>query len=257
MQKNTQWYYRWAPSLGDGFAGTPEQVWGVKKYNPEKHINEKVVFCGLYGLSDFYALWRHKGKKAVWWCGSDIRYFIGGYWLNDKGKIRLDPKPLAKWINENCESWVENMVEYKALKKLGIESKICPSFLGDVNKFKPQKASKEKRYYSSCSGNDFKLYGWSKINRLAKQNPDTKYYLFGNTISWKAPKNVIVRGRMNQKEMDNEIKSMTGVIRMVDFEGFSEIVCKAILWEQEVISAIPYNYTRESLLKVVNKYPWV
>ncbi len=257
MQKvKNKWYYRWATSLGGGFAGTPEEVWGIKEYDPEKQINDNVVFCGLYGLPDFFALWRHKGKKAIWWCGSDIRHFIKGYWLEDGGKIRLSNKPLAEWINKYCDNWVENQVEYEALKKCGIESKICPSFLGDVKKFKPQKLSKEKRYYSSVSGNDFKLYDWDLINKIARKNKDTKYFLYGNTIPWKAPKNVIVRGRMSQEDMNNEIKTMTGAIRMVKFEGFSEILAKSILWGQKPISLIKYNYTRKSLLKVLNKYPW-
>ena len=262
-QKNSdeKWYYRWAPSLGDGFAGTPEEVWGVEKYNPEKHQKENVVFCGLYSLKDFYALWTHSGRKACWWTGSDLRHFINGYWLDTEGKIRINPWPLAEWINGYCESWVENTVEQDALKALGIESNVCPSFLGDVNNFKPQILDKEPRYYSSVSGNDFKLYGWDKINKIAKENPDTKYYLYGNTVEWKAPQNVIVRGRMSQDEMNDEIKSMTGAIRMVVFEGCSELIVKSILWGQKPISLIKYPFLdsenpRKALLKILNKYPW-
>ena len=250
MQK---WQCKIAPSLGGGFAGTPASAWGTKEYTNQE---EPAVFVGLYGLPDFYTLWRHKGRKAIFWCGSDIRHFINGYWLSEKGDIRLSPRPLAEWIQRNCESYVENQPEYDALKKWGIESKIVPSFLGDVNDFQPQELSKELRYYSSVSNNDFKLYGWDKINEIAEKNPDTKYFLYGNTISWEAPKNVMVRGRMSQEEMDNEIKSMTGAIRMTEFDGFSEIIAKSILWGQKPISLIPYNYTREELLKVLNKYPW-
>ena len=124
MQK---WQHRIAPSLGDGFAGTPAIAWGTKEYINQE---EPAVFMGLYGLPDFYTLWRHKGRKAIFWCGSDIRHFINGYWLSEKGDIRLSPRPLAEWIQRNCESYVENGVEYDALKKWGIESKIVPSFLG-------------------------------------------------------------------------------------------------------------------------------
>lgn len=254
--RKIQWYYKWAPSLGFGFAGKPENVWGVKKYNPKKHINEPVVFCGLYGLKDFLALNSHKGKKYVWFAGSDIRNLIAGYWLDNKGKIKIDPKPLAKWINENCESWVENKVEYEALKKIGIKSKVCPSFLGDVNDYQPQKLSKELRFYSSISGNNFKLYGWDLINKIALKNPHIKYYLYGNTIPWKAPKNVIVRGRLSNKAMNAEIKSMTGAIRMVKFEGASEVVLKSILYGQKPITLMEYPYDRNELLKIVNRYPW-
>mgnify|MGYP001563552845 CR=1 FL=1 len=254
-----QVYYKWSPSLGGGFAGTPEEVWGVKKYDPNQHKNEPCVFCGLYGLPDFYNLWRHKGKKYVWWAGSDIRNFIKGYWLEDGGNIFLNPDSLAEWINKYCESWVENKIEQDALMYAGIKSKVCPSFLGDVKKFEvpfTYKIRMYPHYYSSVSGNDFKLYGWDKINKLAIKCPHWTIHLYGNTIPWKAPKNVFVRGRVSQEEMDKEIKYMTGCIRLIPFEGFSEIVAKAILWGQEVISEIPYNYTRNSLLKVINKYPW-
>lgn len=251
--------YRWAPSLGD-FEESPESVWGVEPYDPEG--TDDCVFCGLYSLADFYALWRYKGKKYVWWCGSDITRFKKGYWLEDGGKIKLDPKPLAEWINKNCESWCENGVEHVALKVSGIESQIAPSFLGDVNNFPiSEKRTDKKRYYSSVSGNNFELYGWDKICALAMENPETEYHLYGNTIPYLMPQNCIMHGRVSKEVMNEEIKSMTGCIRLVDFDGFSEVVAKAILMGQEVISAIDYPFLhaenpREELLKTLNHYPW-
>ena len=251
--------YRWAPSLGE-FESSPEKVWGVEPCDPNG--TDPCVFCGLYGLPDFYALWRYKGKKYVWWAGSDIRHFINGYWLDDKGDIRVTARPLAAWINKNCESWVENSVERKALEKLGIGSFVCPSFLGDVNEFKPTlKRTDKKRYYASVSGNDFVLYGWDKINNLARQNPDIEYHLYGNTEPWLGPENVIVHGRVPKEVMNKDIESMTGAIRLVPFDGFSEVVAKAVLMGQEVISEIDYPFLkaknpREELLSIINKYPW-
>lgn len=258
-----KWQCRIAPSLGGEFAGTPYEAWGALSYqknNRDGH-NDPVVFFGLYGLPDFYELWRRKGKKAILWAGSDIRHFINGYFLEDNGEIRLSPRPLAEWIRRNCESYVENKIEYDALKKWGIESKIVPSFLGNVDDFQPQELGEELRYYSSVSNNDFLLYGWDKINKIAEQNPDTKYYLYGNTIPWEAPKNVIVRGRISQEEMNDEIKSMTGAIRMTEFDGCSELIIKSVLWGQKPISLIEYPFlaaenSREELLLVLNKYPW-
>lgn len=260
MDKSIQWYHRWAPSLGE-FEDTPENIWGTLPYNPEKHINEPVVFCGLYGIKDFMALHNHKGRKAIWFCGSDIRHFRDGYWLDDKGEIRISAKILAVWIDRYCESWVENIEEVNVLKQLDIKSNVCPSFLGDVKKFTPQIIDSKLRYYSSVSGNDFKLYGWDKLNEIAKENPNTEYYLYGNTIGWKAPSNVIVRGRMPKEQMNEEVKTMTGAIRMVEFEGCSEIIVKSILWGQKPISLIDYPFLhsenpRKELLKILNKFPW-
>lgn len=258
MQKNIKWRCRVAPSLG-ALEGTPNEVWGTLPYGD---LSDPSVFFGLYGLPDFYTLWRHKGPKFILWAGSDIRHFVNGYWLDAIGEIQINPRPFAAWIDQFCYSWCENEVEQKALENAGIHAKVCPSFLGNVNNFPVSKKKTDKKmYYSSVSGNDFKLYGWAKINEIAERNPDIEYHLYGNTIEWEAPKNVIVHGRVPKETMNGEIKSMTGAIRLVDFDGCSELVVKAVLMGQEVISTIDYPFLhaknpREELLKTLNKFPW-
>lgn len=254
---------RIAPSLG-ALEGTHQEVWGTTDYVDQ---DEPVVFFGLYGLPDFYKLWRHKGKKYIIWAGSDIRHLIDGYWLDEHGQIRLENKRLAEWVNKNCESWVENTVEYEALLKLGIESQICPSFMGDVNDYEVSYENNGK-YYASVSGNDFELYGWDKVNKLAEQRPQDTFYLYGNTVKWDAPDNVIVRGRMPKEQMNEEIKLMTGGVRLVNFDGFSEIIAKSLLWGQYPISTIEYPgcnlppakkpniLGRDWVLNNVNQFPW-
>ena len=97
MQK-IKWQVRYAPSLG-ALEDTPNNIWGTSDY---VDLEAPTVFMGLYGLADFFFLWRHKGRKAILWCGSDIRHFINGYWLDDKGQIRIEPQELEECINENC-----------------------------------------------------------------------------------------------------------------------------------------------------------
>lgn len=258
---NDEWRLRVAPSLGGGFAGSPYDVWNIKEYNPDIDSDKNLCAFGLYGLPDFYALWRHKGRKAILWAGSDIKHFVNGYWLEDGGGIRMSPYALATWINKYCENWVENEVEWAELKKVGIDAKICPSFLGNVDDFKTQKLDKEERYYSSVSGDDFKTYGWDKINEIAEATPHVKYYLYGNRKPWKAPKNVIVRGRVPHEVMNEETRSMTGAIRMTEFDGCSELIVKSVLWGQKPISRIHYPFLeakdpRKELLSIVNKFSW-
>lgn len=286
MQK-IEWLCRIAPSLGDGFDGTPEKVWGTQKYEVPFFLKnlygdiKQCVFFGLYGLPDFFDLWRHHGKKYILWAGSDITNFVNGYWLDEKGRIKLNPSPLAKWINENCDSYVENAVEYEALKKVGIICKVVPSFLGNVEDYKVSyKLSDRPKLYTSVSGNDFKLYGWDKIPLLAQKNPSIEFHLYGNTIPFPLlPKgllsNVIVHGRVSKEQMNEEIKDMQGAIRLTEFDGFSEIIAKSLLWGQWPVSLIDYPHVlkvsdidtlpfrtyandagRSWLLSVVNKYPW-
>ena len=270
MQKVKQ--YRWAPSLGQ-FEESPEKVWGVVPYDPDSL--EPCVFCGVYGLADFYALWRYKGKRYVWWGGSDIRHLNDGYWLSNDNSIRLPPRPLARWININCENWVENEAEYKALHRLGIESNIAPSFLGDVGKFEVS-FTQGNKVYSSVSGDDFELYKWNDIDALAKKHPEIEFHLYGNSVPWKTKnKNVIVHGRVPKEQFNEETSKMQGAIRLIPLDGFSEIIAKSVLVGQYPVSLISYPHTlsvselgdivkkkepnydgRNYYLRNLNKYPW-
>lgn len=269
---------RTASSLGGGFSGAPEEVWSVTPYNEVTDKEKSCVFFGLYGLPDFYTLWRHKGKKWILWCGSDIRHFVNGYWLDDKGEIRINPRPLAEWIIRNCESYVENKAEYDALKKLGIESKIIPSFLGDVSQYEVSyQPSNKPKIYASVSSNDFVLYGWYEIEQIyAPKYPDIEFHLFGNTIPFPTEnKNVIIHGRVSQEQMNEEIKNMQGALRLLSFDGASEVLIKSILWGQWPVSFIKYPHMlsideldklkdkkepniegREYYRKIINSYPW-
>lgn len=264
---------RISPTLGEGFAGTPYDVWGVEKYNPATDLNEPTVFMGVYGLPDLYSVWKHKGKKYILWCGSDIRHFTQGYWLDSKGYTRANPDRLAGWIQTQCESYVENTVERDALLRYGITAKVIPSFLGNVNKYKlSYKYSTKPKVYTSVSGDDFDLYGWHEIGNLAKNNPHVTFYLYGNQKEWYSNlKNIIVRGRVSQETFDEETSKMQGALRLTRFDGFSELLAKSILWGQYPISPhIDYPYMmkdfkfkktpnikgRNYYRKVLNKYPW-
>src|SRR3990167_7521613 len=126
--KTWPWQCRVSPTLG-ALEGTHSEAWGTREYAND---TDPTVFMGLYGLPDFYALWRHGGEKHILWCGTDIIHFVNGYWLEDQGNIRLSPRPLIAWLNKNCQSWAENEVEAKALNMAGGKTKkISPSFFGD------------------------------------------------------------------------------------------------------------------------------
>lgn len=266
------WQCKVADTLGD-LEGTHKEVWGTSEYMDNKG---KTVFFGVYGLPDFYTVWKHKGQRAVLWAGSDIRHLQDNYWLEDGGGIRIDNKGMCEWINKWCDNYCENEVEYEALKKLGIESSVIPSFMGNVKDFTPCfTANTNPHVYSSVSGNDFKLYGWDKIKDIALANPEITFHMYGNTEPFEGPTNMIVHGRVPKEQMNEEIKGMQACIRAVEFDGFSEIVAKALLYEQYVVSAIDYPTSiplhsihhlrwkdkpnkegREWLLENVNKFPW-
>ena len=268
---------RWAKSLGE-LEATHQEIWGTSDYISRY---EPTCFFGMYDLRDYIALWRHKGGAWILWTGSDVRNLKNGFLFND-GKLKKISKILrGNWwvfpILYKAEHWVENKTEYTALKELGIESQICPSFLGDIDKFEiSYKPSKKPKVYTSVSGDKFGLYGWDKIPRLARENPDIEFHLYGSTFpfAFDIP-NVFIHGRVPKEQMNNEIKKMQGALRLTEFDGFSEILAKSILWGQWPISPfIDYphilkdisglrnkkkpniegrNYYRKNL----NAYPWV
>lgn len=272
------WQCKYSPTLGGGFDGTPEESWGTKEYQ-YKHI--PTVFMGCYSYNDFLTVFTHSGRKAILWCGGDIlRLTRTGYWLHDSQVMTLDSNRIAKWINENCENYCENIWEYDELKKIGIESKIVPSFLGRVEdyeiSFKPG-----NEVYASCSGDNFEQYGWYKIAKMAKENPDIKFHLYGRSDEALFPpelhvlKNVIDHGRVDKRIMNSEIKDMQAGIRLLAEDGFSEVLAKSILWGQYPISEIEYPYIlkpnqlrmildkkvpnfagRSYYANIINHFPW-
>lgn len=265
---------RWSPTLG-ALEGTAEKVWGTREYRFD--LDEPCVFFGLYGLPDFYQLWRHRGKKYILWCGTDITHFLDGYWLDKEGKIRIANATLAEWIDANCESWVENDVEQEALRGVGIHSAVCPSFLGDIHDFPVSyQWSDPPEVYTSVSGDNFKLYGWDGIDEIALANPFIRFHLYGNTVPWISHcSNVVVHGRVPKEQMNREIQKMQGALRLAPFDGFSEILAKSVLMGQYPVSVIPYPYMlsvseihllkdkespniggREYYLNHLNRFPW-
>lgn len=277
-------FHRWAPSLGrlEGYSDT---VWGTEN-SWGAWENDPIVFFGLYGLPDFYTLWRHKGKKWILWAGTDIVHFTNGYWLDTTGLIRIDPQPFATWINEYCESWCENEVERQALEDVGIQAQVCPSFLGQVENFEVSYTQSDRpQVYSSVSGNNFDMYGWNIIEKIAGECPSVDFHLYGNTVPWESKHaNVFVHGRISKEQMNEEIKHMQGALRLCMPDGFSELLAKSILWAQWPITWESFKYPhiqgadgiselvrllnalkfkskpnlegREYYLKTLNSFPW-
>jgi hypothetical protein len=277
-----RWQCRWAPSLG-GLESTHQETWGTDDYTDKER---PTVFFGLYGLPDFYELWRHKGERHILWAGSDITHFVNGYWLDSEGTIKLCPKGVAKWIQQNCTSWTENEVESRALKTLGIEANVCQSFLGDINSYHLEFLKTDKpKVYASVSGDNFKMYGWDLIEEIADR-ANVTFYLYGNTQEWVTTQNnVFVKGRIEKEQMNKEVMHMHSGLRLTrDMDGFSEITAKSILWGQHPIVYKAYGYpyldsfsTKEELIGLlknlkhkerpnydayqyykthINKFPW-
>src|SRR3990167_2632640 len=249
-------YCRWAPSLG-ALEGTHQEVWGTKDYS-WKHRNKPCVFFGMYDLRDYLALWQHKGKAWVLWAGGDIRNLRTNFVFND-GKLKWLSILFAgiavnfrdfliKHILNKAEHWVENEAEAWQLKDIGLKvSGICPSFLGNIKKYKVS-FKRGNNVYLSTSKDREGEYGWGIIQRIACALPEIEFRLFGTDpnldsefMKYRQPiPNIHYYVRMNKDIMNGFIKKMQCGLRLNKHDGFSEITAKSILWGQYPITYL-YN----------------
>lgn len=231
---------RVAPSLG-ALEGTPQEVWGATEYINK---DEPVCFFGLYGLPDFYELWRHRGKKYILWAGSDVLQFRKGYWLEEGGEINLGfqggrknkPWALAQWLNKYCENWVETEAEAWMLKDCGIKNiHIGQSFMGNVKDYAVMFKPGNKVYLSANEGRQ-EEYGWGIVAGIACALPEIEFHVYGAKWLWQPLKNVIVHGRVPKEKMNKEIQNMQCGLRLNKHDGFSEVTAKSVLWGQYPIT---------------------
>ena len=258
-------YCRWSQSLGD-LESTHQKVWGTKEYKWWRDRKKPTVFFGLYDLRDYLALSTHKqlGKPFVLWAGSDILNLSNGFVFNN-GKLKwlsvLMPNILGWWLRgmlRKAEHWVENEKEREALTRCGVRvTGVCPSFLGDLTKFKVSYKHSPRPHVYLSSGQGRQLeYGWGIIERIAKKLPNITFHLYG--ADWKTENdNVVVHGRVSKERMNRDIKNMQAGLRLNGFDGFSEIVAKGMLMGQYIISEIGYPHalvyeTEKDLIRLLN-----
>lgn len=233
---------KWAKSLGE-LDGTHQEAWGTSEY---KFRYEPTVFFGCYDLRDFIALWRHKGKAWVLWAGSDIRNLQSGFVLND-GKLKWLSKILRGngWvfpILKKAEHWVENETEKIVLESLGIPVVgVCPSFLGNIRLPITYKQKRITNVFVSSGENRQEEYGFGIVERIAADAPDTYFHLYG--APWHTRhNNVVVHGRVSKKQFNRETAFMQIGLRLNEFEGFSEVLAKAVLRGQYAIGKVPHPF---------------
>jgi len=119
-------------------------IFSLVKYDKNKHINEPVLFFGLYEETEYNLLIKHEGDKYILWGGTDV-----------------DMQYINKIKNMNIIHFSSSLNVYNRLINKGIESKYFLLWFSNPNIFKitvPKKLNKVYIYNGSCSGNNWK-YG--------------------------------------------------------------------------------------------------
>lgn len=270
-----------------GFREKAEKTWGLKRYQWPRDILKPVVFFGMYHIGDYFHFIRHPGKKIIIWAGNDILNLKRNYLFND-GKLlclsRLFFKIPAYKLFKKTECYCENELERDELKELGIEAKVRPTFLEDIDDFPIsfKQQSKNPQVFISTNKNREKEYGWEIIMKIAEKLPEITFHFYGS-CKCQNRGNIIFHGRVSPEQFNQEIKNYHCGLRLNEHDGFSEITAKSVLMGQYPISRIKYpmidsyeteeeltallkelknkkepNYkAREFWRKNVNQFPWV
>ena len=209
------------------------RIWKLEEWQGIDDTDQDVLFFGLYTLHDFDAFWYHEGKKTVFWCGSDILNVMNS--VEFRRRLKVFPK---------TEHYCETREEYDNLKQMGIETKIVPSFLEDINDFPISYVHSDKPHIWMCAHpRREEEYGVDQFLKMAKLLPDYTFHIYG-IYDWMGEEktdNIIYHGQVSNDVLNKEIRAYQCGFRGNKHEGFSEVLAKALFLGQYPVSFMPFE----------------
>lgn len=188
---------------------------GFEEYQGWRDINKPTIFFGLYHWRDYWRFLRHRGKKKVFWCGSDILAFEKWQQKYAWSKKVYLPLKWWLWIIGFSKHYCENKVEQQKLLELSISSEIRPMIFDDPSKFKVSyKYSDNPKLFATYHKGREKEYGFRRDIHFLEG-------LSENDFNWVIP-------------------TYQGAYRPNRFDGFAETLAKSLLMGQYPISWIRY-----------------
>ena len=206
-----------------------------EKYNPKKDRNKPAMFW-LYFEEDYKTLANHTGKKIICWHGSDVLRFKGLF-LKYLSLIR-DPEITHIFLNNITQSEMFQFGIYGVKKYI---------FWGDASRY-TSSSDLTKDCFMCCppinpeEKSRGPEYGELIFNALAWKYPDWTFHIFGCTpVIPIYCDNVKYYGWIPESEMDDITLNFSVCIRHNIHDGFPQVICKAMLREQYVLTQLPYD----------------
>jgi len=185
----------------------------LKFYNNDK---EDTLFSALYFENDYKVFKLHKGRRMVFFNGSDVSRLLCN----------------TKWIeiiqNYPAEHYCHNKQLQDELKSVGIDATIVPLFFGNKEDYQVcYKPSTSPRIFMNAHPGREQEYGVDKCLQLAINFEEYEFHIYG--IDGENKINVIYHGQIPEAQMDEEIRNYQAVLRFNEHDGMSQIVAKASL----------------------------
>lgn len=272
------------------FKKKAEEIWGLKGWEGIDDLDQELLFFGLFNDRDYAVFDNFKGKKSVFWAGSDILNALGDYERRRVIKNYPDTK-----------HYCENEIEAEGLRSFGLDPIVVPSFLDNIDNYPITFKPSEKPHIFLCGHPEREgEYGFGIVKSIAEKVPFATFHLYGvedNSSYFKAGNiikdsngkaddelpNVIYHGKVPQEQFNKEIQGYHCGLRTNDHDGFSEVTAKSLLYGGYPITKIKYegiwNYNTEAELVALieklrtmkepntevrelyksklNKYPWL
>lgn len=253
------------------FARKVFETWGLKQWQGIDDT-EEVLFFGMYSDNDYEVFRHYKGRRSVFWAGSDIIQMLRS---NERTRVMKLHSPETKHYTEMEQ-------EGEELRSLGLDVTVSPSFLEDINNFPVCfKPSKHPQVYLSGHPNREEEYGFDLVKSIAPKLPEITFHFYG--VEGKSYDNIVYHGWVPDEQFNQEIRNYHCGLRCNLHDGCSEIVIKSILLGQYPIARLPYpsgvqqyeteaelvsllsalkdkkspSEGRDYWLKVINDYPWM
>jgi hypothetical protein len=215
-----------------------------EKYDPKTDRNKPCMFW-LYDEDSYKMLANHTGKKYVCWHGNDIKALAGTFvkYIN----IVRNPE-----ITHVCL----NYVLQGELFQLGIYAIHRYIFWADPDAYMPEENLTKDCFMCANKARGGE-YGEMIMNSLAWKFPDWTFHIFG--IEPTIPvycDNVKYYGWIPEDEMDVLTKNFGLCFRYNIHDGFPQVMCKALLRNQFVITRLDYDGLTIVVKDVIELLQW-
>lgn len=198
-----------------------ENVFGFRKYSG--NVGEELLFMGLYFQEDYDVYSKHIGKKTVFWNGSDVsRLLQHPEWVEI---LQLHPSTHV------CHN--EQLRE--ELASVGIAAIVEPIFFARPKDYpKNFKENENLEVYINAHPGREEEYGVDHLLKAAERLPDARFFVYG--VDGPDTENVQFLGRLEEADADSRMVNHNVLLRLNEHDGLSQLVIKAGLWGQQVIT---------------------